>query len=436
MEKISKKKVLNTCNLAFAFWLAIMPVLCIVVGIFMPFRLDTQIRLFAIFYAIYLFVLVVLNLSKINWKEFVKRISSFPMIIAVLLFLWVSLSSVFNHGLNADLINYLSYFLVYICIRSLDKSKFKTLLYVFTSVMLVSVMLSLVFPNDPNFPGLLFNPLGGYSMQFVNPNYSAYVVATLIVVCLATFHNSESLPSNIFFSTSFYIFSWWLYCNGSFVPIATVYLFSFIMIVYYWIKEKKCPAVLVIMFVVLIPMSFAVDACPWWTIHRNTSVSFLRECIAVFDNLFHTNIGSESVAGADGWGRAELVTNTLKAIFANANSLFLGYGAGSFNTYRPHMHLVALWVDFGMFAPLFYVIICIWTVIQYIKSKCEEGALPFFFGLLAFFVMSFFGSMSCYSFIYVVPLFAICHTYIKGSTFSSSSQEKQEDLLESKTKLV
>ena len=53
-----------------------------------------------------------------------------------------------------------------------------------------------------------------------------------------------------------------LFMNGSFAPITFVFATLFLMILYVWIKEKKCPVKLIIAFFAMMPMAFIVDYFP------------------------------------------------------------------------------------------------------------------------------------------------------------------------------
>lgn len=403
--------MLDMINASFAMWLAVSPVLCIIFGSFMRFSIETQLVAFGLMYSIYLLIRVVLCRKEISFKDFLRRIISLPAVVGVVLFLWV-VCSAFIHKANSTWMYYISYFMVYLCFRLLGRDLFKFMLYIFLSSMLISVVLSLISPMGVGIPGYLYNGIGGYSMQFVNPNYSAYIVATLTVVCAGFIKNDASIFDKIFFPISFLTFTLWLYCNGSFVPIAAVYLFTFILLLYRWIRERKCPYLLLTFFVLIIPMSFIVDMCTFWVQYRNCSVGFFRECLAVIDNIFHIGLSPEEVPGADGWGRKELIMDTFRGIFASVYTVFLGYGAGTLTLFRPHMQILSLWVELGLVAPVCYATICIWTIVRFFKCKCKEDVLPFFLGLCAFLVMSFFGSMMVYTFTLIVPIFGMCHAYL------------------------
>ena len=74
-----------------------------------------------------------------------------------------------------------------------------------------------------------------------------------------------------------------------------------------------------------------------------------------FDNIFNTDILSifniDSVSGADGWDRKELLIASWNSIKESPLGFILGQGAGHFYNTRPHNIFLATWLDFGLIFP-------------------------------------------------------------------------------------
>lgn len=438
MEKIEVIKTrLDKINLIFAYTLVFMPLVTLLLGFWSGFSLAMELVYFSVAYLIFLiFHLPYLGLLG-GWKERIKSWINFPTIVACVMLVWALVTG-FAHGkVNVTFLHYLGFFEIYICFRKLDKSKYKNLIYTFLVVLLVSVVCGLIDPHGTFIPG--FHTEGfPYSIEFTNPNYSGYVVTVALVYVISKLSGQTTRNEKILFISCFVLFSVFLFANGSFVPISGVVLFSIIMIIFKWVKLKKCPLELLSIFLSFLILSILIDFCPWWTKYRNCGDSYLWECVAVFDNIFHTHIyeyfRGDVLAGADGWDRNSLALAALRTSCSSVTAFLFGFGPGYYLEIRPHMHLLALWLDFGIVVPVCYVLLVGYVIYKFFKNKQNQLAnltMISCFGVYS--IMAFFGSMTFQSFTYFVPVFAMAYKYICNSETTESESEQPKEQIKPKT---
>ena len=420
MEEEKRAKLLekfNNINVIFAYIVCLMPLFCILFGGFVNATFNMQLFLFFFAYLVFLvFHLPILVWTK-DLKSKIKKMLTFPTIVALVLFFWFILTSIMHNEFGHYFWIYMSYIALYICFRRLDKSHYKKLFYVFVGTLMLSCVLSLIFPNSHDVPGFYTNARG-YSMQFANPNFSSYLIGVVLMGVIAILSGKTNTFEKVYLTIAYVLFSWWLYANGSFAPIAGVYGMCVILTIVKWIKEKKCPWKLIAMFVAQIPMALLIDLCPWWTVHRNTSANFLVECLAVFDNIFGTDLYNRATGnpgalpGADGWDRMDLFRASFAGIFASAYRCIFGYGSGHYGSFGPHNQLVALWVDGGIVYPICLILIIGYWFIRYFKTKFDMKYFVYFAFMITYVFVSYFGSMVYYVFAFIVPIIAVSYTTI------------------------
>ena len=255
------------------------------------------------------------------------------------------------------------------------------------------------------------------STHFYNPNHSAYVIGTLLILTMCLLNFAKTKKENIFYGIIFAIYSFFMFLNGSFGPISAVFLAGALIIVYLWVINKKLPLKMAIIWLCLIPFAFLVELYPNINSIRTCDYNYFLELIAVFDNIFNTDLLSifniDKIIGADGWDRNELLLASLNSIKETPLGFILGQGAGHFYTTRPHNIYLATWLDFGLLSMLIFTSLCVILFVKFLKLKKEGKAVyQFPAATLGFLIMGFFGSTISYSFVYFIFVFAISYKLV------------------------
>jgi hypothetical protein len=219
--------------------------------------------------------------------------------------------------------------------------------------MSISCFLGLIDPSARFVPGFDINayPL---SLQFFNPNYSAYTMALVSILNTWILCTTKKKTQRIISIIAFILLNIFLFMNGSFAPITFVLITLFLMIIFTWLKEKQCPIKLIICFACTICCSFVVDLFPNINNYRSCDYNYFLELIAVIDNYLGTDIlqlfNISNIPGADGWGRDSLQKAAWSEILKDATTFLFGKGSGGNFQFIPHNTFLCLWLNYGIIA--------------------------------------------------------------------------------------
>lgn len=404
-------RVLNAkLNIIFAIILASIPMIVSLVDLIgIDITLPYYIVIWGIGYCVFLILAILkycLKGNKINLK-FVKN----PLfIIASMMMVWILISSIINNAFNIYFIIYLTYFLIFICVYVLDAKWKNRVLNLLLVVVAVSCVMGFIDPYAKFMPGFNRQHLT-MSLHFVNPNYAGYIVSALALVCFVNFNRANSFRGNMFYGVTYLIFAVHLFINGSFTPITALILVEVVVQIVVGIKSKKFNYKMFILIIILFPICLLVDLIPNIVSIRNCEYNYLLECVAVFDNIFNTNllnrVGIDCIAGADGWDRDILIKQSWQQIISSPKAFIFGGGSGMFYDFKPHNGLLSLMLDFGLLMPLLFVTFLIVIALKMVKNKISLSKAVFVPSIMAFLICYMMGSIvpnSFYIFVIILSL--------------------------------
>lgn len=401
-------------NLIFALYLTILPLLVTFFSIFSTTHISFQLFIWGISYTIFLGISFILTTTR-NVSH-IKKIKLSPISIIALSMLFILiLTSIINNSINTHFFLYIIIYLIFICIYNIDKKYIYIIINTLLTVFGLCCILGFIDPIGAIIPGFSteFRPL---ALQYNHPNYSATIMATMTISAFLLENKFKNkIKFKIFYISLHTIFATFLFFNGSYVAICSIILIEIISIICIWIYAKKVPLTNIILLTSLIPICFLIDLVPNIKIIRTCEYNYFLETIAVFDNIFGTNLldifNIESIPGADGWNRNELMLNALKFSVSSVETFLFGSGAGEVFTHRPHNILLSLLVEFGIFMPLLYLTLIILIIIKVFRKKFEINII--YFGLISitFLLANMTGSLIHYTYyisiIYLSILFKI-----------------------------
>jgi len=391
-------------NFLFALWIVAMPIVFsfsdliggseLILG--QNLVIGLQLIIIGIIYSIYLLFKTLINFDlKSIWNK-LKQLIKKPLFIVVLILAISMIISTLINGVKAYTLIYYSYFIVFYIIYHLDKNQLKKVLCVFLIVNAITCVMGFIDPANDFMPGFYDNsyPL---SNQYRNPNYTGYVLAICMILVVLNLLKAKDWKIYVFNGLLFSIFSIAIFMNGSFSPITSVFAVLIVYMIYLWIKDKKFPLKLLIILLCFSGFAFIVDLIPNINSYRTCGYNYFLECIAVFDNIFDTNILSlfniETIAGADGWDRDELRVKALSALNPlNGNILpfIFGYGAAFFSSIGPHLIYIGLTLDYGIITTITYILMLIYFLINIFKCKKNEIVITVILTFAVFIFNSFF----------------------------------------------
>ena len=216
-------------NIVFAIYLAIIPLIMSIIDLFGPYiNMYYHILFWGIAYFVCLFLSVfafILKGGKINYKLFRN-----PLVITTtIMLIWIGLTSIINLTFSEELIIYLSYFLIFVCIYNLDNKWGKILLHTLLVVIAISCVMGFIDPYNKFMPGFARGQFN-MSLHFSNPNYVAYILTALMLVCFCKFNYSVTLKVSIFYFIIYLVYAVTLFMNGSFVPISVLFLIEILSV--------------------------------------------------------------------------------------------------------------------------------------------------------------------------------------------------------------
>ena len=277
-------------------------------------------------------------------------------------------------------------------------------------------------------------------MQFFNPNYSAYITIMTILMTMYVLTNYKTVAEQVIFWISYIVLNVALFINGCFSAETAMFIGQVFLLVYLWIKNKKCP------YVVLICLGISIAASFVWIRGYSTSganymyemLSFIdgklgtkltKSVSTFFDKLFGTGI-IEGVVGSDGWDRGDLKALCWKEITASPQAFLFGYGARYNNNVRVHNVFLQIWLEHGLLCIALYVAIWVILLLRFIKTNFECYNI-YLITMIAVVVLvcHYFGCLESYSFTYfayflTVFIREVCEKY---SGKKAENQAKEND---------
>ena len=370
------------------------------------------------------------NISFMSWKK--------PALFKILgwcLIGWIILVALVTGAINYTFIFYTCYIACFCMFVKIDKKYYKSMIYAFVIQLTVCSIMGLLDPGNSFMPGFS-NRSFPMSLQFMNSNYASYVLAFAVMFCVYILVNYKKLWEQVVFWICYVILVFIMFLNGCYSAEFAIFIGMLFLVVFFWIKNKKCPWEILTCLVVAIGTSF------WFVIYPNAmqvstaNANFFYESLAVFDGFFDTHLlefvttgvyGKEkaitTVAGADGWGRSGLLGDAIALCFSSVSSFVFGYGAGKNYETLVHNVYIQLWVECGIIGVFLYVALIVVFAINFIKNIKNDNQI-FLLTILSMFVLIIhnLGCLESYSFIYFVMLFAVL--------YKNSKKEKIEEAIE------
>ena len=294
-------------------------------------------------------------------------------------------------------------------------------MYTFVLMMVVCSIMGVCDLNNSYMPGF-----GDYnyavvfpmSLQFNNPNYSAYITVMAIMLCIYILSTYKTKPEQIIFWIAFVVLNVCLFINGCFSAETAMFVGELFLLVYLWIKNKKCPIIILICLAISIASSFV-----WLKGYSTSGANYMFEALAViddnlgtslcynvskfFDKIFGTGVIS-GVAGSDGWDRVNYNERAINEIFAGPMSVFFGYGKGYNNEVLVHNVPLQIWLESGGICLALYLAILVILAIRLFKTKFSSHNIYMIALMIAVvLVCHYFACLEPYSFTYFMCLFTV-----------------------------
>lgn len=435
-EKIFSGYIFKKIYLILAFWVVLAPIITLLlysVNCKMDFYLQHM------FIAV-LFLLVKLIEIIFNFRELKNIKFNIVSILFIALLLWFVMVTFITGAVNLNFVFGLSLFAILAIFCNIDKKFFRTITIVFIVEMVLETCLGLIDLENTFIPG--FDPRSyTMSMHFMNPNWSGFVVIIAEIACLWFIFDSKKNWQKILYFIAYIIMAVGLFIGGSYAPEASLFLCELALVIYLWIKYRKCHWWILSAFLSTIFISFAVWFIPKVRIVSTASANFFYESLCVIDLNLNTNLVEavsnffnklfgwnkmSIVAGADGWARDDLNLATWQAITKSFESFMIGYGAKYIYTIHVHNVFLVLWMEFGLPALLLFVSICVMLLVRFIKVKKTDLMVFLFAG----FCMMLFEFGFCCIEPYCFQFFVVLATFLYRILYSAELKgaNKKEDV--------
>lgn len=409
--------VFDKFNLILAFSIILAPIitsLICLVGVQMDFK--NWLLIVYVVFIIEKLMSVCLNLRFIKIRK-----PDVLEILAIVLFVMLCVAEFVNGPVNAQFIFILGYFFVFLIFLKVDKKYYKALMYTFVLTMVVCSIMGVCDLNNSYMPGFgdyNYDVVYPMSLQFNNPNYAAYITIMAIMLCIYILSTYKTKAEQIIFWIAYVVLNVCLFINGCFSAETAMFVGQLFLLIFLWIKNKKCPWLIWICLGISIAASFV-----WIKGYSTSKANYMFEALAVIDNnlgtnlvlnistffdkLFGTGIISD-VAGSDGWDRANLTERALGEIFAGPKSIFFGYGKGYNNEILVHNVALQIWLESGGICLGLYLSILVILAIRMFKTKFSSHNIYVIALMIAVvLVCHYFACLEPYSFTYFVCLLTV-----------------------------
>lgn len=431
--------VFNIANICYAMAIILAPLITLVfclIGI----EMDV-LNVYLILCFLYILTRVIYYSINFRFVKF-RKLDLFEIIGLALIAMFL-ISSIINVGflLNkgshlATFVIVLNFFFAFLAFGRIDKKYYKLLLYTFIFTITVCSIMGMCDLSNSYMPGFSENTFP-MSLQFMNSNYSAYITVMAIMLCILVLHKFQKLWEQIVFWLCFVILNVALFINGCFSAETAMFVGELFLLIYLWIKNKKCP------WIMLVCLCLSIGTSYIWIKGVSTSgANYMYEALAVidgrlhtnlvrdvstfFDKIFHTGI-IDGVAGSDGWDRNALTLAALRAITSSAKMFLFGGGAGYNYDIRVHNVYLQIWLEYGLICLALYLTLLIILIVRLFKTKFSTHNVFMFAVMIAVIaVCHYFGCLDPYSFSYYVCLFAICAKRVNGKYLEKRSLLKSQ----------
>ena len=299
-------KVLDVINLVLAFSIVFAPLLTSLICL-----LGADIDFLNVQLIIYAFYIMTKIISiSLNLRFFKFRKLDLLEILATSLFLMLLITEIINAPIEFNFIFTLGYFVIFVIFRKVDKKYYKALLYSFLLTIAVCSIMGVCDLKNSYMPGF-DEETYPMSLQFFNPNYSGYITTMAILLCIYVLTKFKTKWEQIVFWTVYVVLNCCLFVNGCYSAEFAMFIGELFLLLYLWIKNKKCPWVILICMILSIGASFIY-------VHGYSSsrANFMYESLAVLDHNFKTTLVKDVSTFFDklfGTGIIESISGAAKA---------------------------------------------------------------------------------------------------------------------------
>ena len=406
-------KVLKTVNLVLAFCTILTPLIVSFVCLF-GVEIDFANVLIIIFVS---FIFIKIFSFCFNWRFIRFRKLDILEILSIALFVMFCVAEIINGMREMSFIFTLGYFIIFTIFVKVDKKHYKALLYTFILTLTACSIMGVCDLNNSYMPGFV-DITFPMSMQFWNPNYSAYITVMAIIMTMYVLSKYKSKLDQIVFWVAYVVLNVALFINGCFSAETAMFIAQLFLIIYLWIKNKKCPYLMFIFLGISIASSFVwikgvSTSCANYmfealaVIDDNLGTNLLKGVSIFFDKLFGTGV-LEGVAGSDGWARADNKIMCWRAITESAGSVLFGHGTLYNNNILVHNVFLEVWLEYGLINLALYCAIVIIVFVRLFKTKFTSYNIYLISLMIAVLgVCHYFGGVEWYSYPYFMCFFAV-----------------------------
>ena len=423
-------KMFKMMDLILVFCIILSP---LITSAFCLFGVEIDVpNILIICYCFYIFIR--LFSFAMNWRFIKLRKLDVVEILGIVLFVMLWITELVNSPLSFSIVLTFGYFIVFNTFYKIEKKHYKTLLYTFILTIAICSIMGLCDLNNSYMPGFveITYPM---SLQFWNPNYSAYITVMAILMTIYVLSKYKSVVEQIIFWIAYVVLNVALFVNGCFSAETAMFIGELFLLIYLWITNKKCP------YLILGCLGISIAASFVWINGYSTSganymfemLSFLdgklgtsltKDVSTFFDKLFATGV-IECVEGSDGWDRNKLTAKAIAAIFESPKSVLFGYGILYNNNVRVHNVFLQIWLEYGLINLALYVSIWVIWIVRFIKTKFSAHNLYLVVLLLVTILVShYFGCLEEYSFTYFICFAAVFVSEINRKRNVLKSQQQ------------
>lgn len=442
-DNLFSDKNFKRIYLVLGYWLILSPLLETIFYSFgLAIEVLTQVYLVASMFIITKGLELLFNFKKINFKN--KKIVYW---LVWGMFVWLVFISIINKSINSYFFIACSYCILFALFVNLDKKSYAWLLKVFAIEMIIDTIMGLIDLNDSFIPG--FDRWEyAMSMQFSNPNWSGFVMIIAGMALLWLIENSSIIWQKALWLAGFSILVFGLFVGGSYAPEFTLFLGEIAVLIYLWIKNKKCPVWILSAFLITVLSSFAVWFFPVFIKRTTANANFFYESLAVVDGKLKTHFVENiskffnkifgwnsivGVAGSDGWGRNDLLSESFRIIFSDAKSFFIGQGSGfCYGGPRVHNCYVVMWLDIGLPEMLMYVGVLVCFIVRFIKVQKSEKIVFLFITFLVMLFEQLFCCIEVWCFSFYVVLLAVLYKELYSAPLKQNANNVAAENLQEK----
>ncbi len=431
-EKLFSNTLFKKCYKIYVYWLVLVPLVETFFHI-LNLEIDVvfQLMMISLLFVLTKFFEIIFNIKSISLKN--KTIIDL-LIVGLLLCFFVS--AIINKEYNIGFIFGVCYFCCFYLFLNIDKKEFMLLAYIFVFEMIFDVCLGLIDLKNQIIPGFSENEYA-ISMQFVNPNWSAVVLLFAEILSLWFIINFKGTWKKVLMFLGYLLMVTGMFIGGSYAPEMFLFLCELSLVIYFWIKYKKCPIWILFALVCTIVISFAVWFVPVFRNLSTANANFFYETLAVLDNKLGTSLVKNistffdklfgwgvvlEVPGADGWTRGDLTAQAYAAIFSNPKSFIIGYGPGFiYSDIRVHNCFLVLWLEFGIIGLLLYLAVITMLLVRFFRIKKNDCIVM----LVSAFIMLLFDSLFCCIEPYSFPILVVLAVVLYRKLYDQEIKKKE-----------